>query len=93
MLHAGPWHGCTTPALVRVLCRQDFRLSAALEGFEPSQHELGRGLTAFGHHTGTPDATRAGFDLAENEFIAERTFRIFTRTPLRHSVMPSWPSS
>ena len=55
----------------------DFKPYVTPEGFKSSWHELDPGSQCQGiTPVRTPDATRAGFDLPENEFITERTFRI-----------------
>ena len=68
-------YGCTTPALVP-FCVARLKTIRHTGRLRTLPAQTGSRLTAPGHHTGTPDATRAGFDLPENEFIAERTFRI-----------------
>ena len=52
----------------------DFQQYVTPEGLSRTlPARTGPRLKVLGHHTGTPDATHAEFDLPENEFIAKRT--------------------
>jgi len=73
-------YGFTTPALVP-FCVARLKTIGHTRRLQTLPTQAGpRGWQRQGI---TPDGTRAGFDLPENEFIAERTFR----TRLRHSAI------
>ena len=62
-------YGCTTPALVP-FCVARLKTICHTGRLQTLPARAGPRLTVPGHHTSTPNASREGFDLPENEFIA-----------------------